>query len=84
MKYVIYHDKCTDGFGAAWVAWQKFNTSAIYLPLNHYDPIPEFSDNSEIYILDFCFSKDVLVDLAKSHKVVVLDHHQSAHKMWQS
>lgn len=80
MKYIIYHDKCTDGFGAAWVAWNFFKKDAVYLALNHYDPIPSFLPNSEIFLLDFCFSQKTLVELAQNHKITVLDHHVSAYK----
>jgi oligoribonuclease NrnB/cAMP/cGMP phosphodiesterase (DHH superfamily) len=80
MVYIIYHDKCTDGFGAAWVAWQKFQDNATYIPLNHYDPIPQFKPNSQIYLLDFCFNRQDLVKLANmGHEITVLDHHQSAY-----
>ena len=80
MKYIIYHDKCTDGFGAAWVAWSFFKEDAVYIPLNHYDPIPEFLPNSEIFLLDFCFPQKKLIELAQNHQVTVLDHHVSAYK----
>lgn len=80
MIYIIYHDKCTDGFGAAWVAWQKFKEKAVYIALNHYDPVPNFLPNSEIFLLDFCFDKPTLELLSQEHKITVLDHHQSAYK----
>lgn len=77
-KYIIYHDKCTDGFGAAWVAWKVFQENAKYIPLSHYDEIPTFEKNSEIFLLDFCFESKVLERLASDHKITVLDHHISA------
>lgn len=80
MKYIVYHDKCTDGFGAALVAWQKYQNDAQYIPLNHYDPVPHFELGSTIICLDFCFPKITLLALAQNHKVLVLDHHQSALK----
>ena len=30
---VIYHDHCTDGFGAAFAAWLKLGDDADYLPM---------------------------------------------------
>jgi hypothetical protein len=80
MIYIVYHDKCTDGFGAALVAWQKYQESAQYIPLNHYDPVPNFKPGSKIICLDFCFNKATLINLARHHEVLVLDHHQSAFK----
>jgi len=32
---VIYHDSCTDGFGAAFAAWLKFGDEANYLPMQY-------------------------------------------------
>lgn len=80
MIYIVYHDKCTDGFGAALVAWQKYKEQAQYIPLNHYDPVPQFEAGSKIICLDFCFSKSTLLSLSKNHQILVLDHHQSALK----
>lgn len=80
MVYIIYHDKCTDGFGAAWVAWQKYQDFATYIPLNHYDAIPNFKPNSKIFLLDFCFDRETLINLSKQHEITVLDHHESAYK----
>ena len=32
---IIYHDKCTDGFGAAFAAWMKFRNNAEYVPASY-------------------------------------------------
>lgn len=81
MVYVIYHDKCTDGFGAAFIAWQKFKNQATYIPLNHYDPVPVFAPKSDLILLDFCFDRKTLLNLiAQGHNILVLDHHESAYQ----
>lgn len=85
---VIYHDQCTDGFGAAFAAWLKFGEEAEYLPMN-YGKVPgdeEFLtliQGREVYILDFSLPKDMMSTLfAFAARAVWLDHHKSAFEMW--
>ena len=76
---VIYHANCPDGFGAAYAAWKKFGDTATYIPVKDHDEAPIGLRDKEIYIVDFSFKKPVLAELeANNHKVVVIDHHQSA------
>lgn len=84
---VIYHDHCTDGFGAAFAAWCKLGDSAEYLPMS-YGPVhpADFIDlvqDRDLYVLDFSFPKPIM-ELAISHaaKLVWLDHHKTAFEMW--
>jgi len=80
MRYVFYHKSCPDGFAAAWAAYQKFGTDgARYEPKAYGDPVGELEPNSEVYILDFSWPRDTLLDLAnQGHKLVLLDHHKTA------
>lgn len=80
MIYVLYHAACVDGFGAAMAAYKKFGDQATYIAVSHGNPIPVLENPSEVYILDFSYPKDVLIELSKKCKVVVLDHHVSAQK----
>ena len=77
---IIYHADCRDGFGAAYAAWKKFGEGATYVPLKSYiNTPPEGLTDKELYIVDFSFTKDVLQELVKTNKnVVVIDHHASA------
>lgn len=84
---VIYHDHCTDGFGAAFAAWCKLGDSAEYLPMS-YGPVhpADFIDlvqDRDLYVLDFSFPKPIM-ELVISHaaKLVWLDHHKTAFEMW--
>ena len=93
MNYVFYHEHCTDGFGAAFAAWLSLKDKAEYIPVS-YGKINKISDvinlpkvppdgDSEFYILDFSFPKDVMEDLFKlAKKVVWLDHHKTAFEMY--
>ena len=75
---VIYHAHCQDGFGSAFAAYRKFGNTASYLPCSDRVTPPFGLINKELYILDFSFSKPVLLDLElKNKKLVVIDHHIS-------
>ncbi len=77
--YVLYHAHCTDGTGSKFAAWSKFKTGAKYIAVNYGKPVPDMEPNSEVYILDFSYPKDVLEKLQSIHKsVTVLDHHKTA------
>lgn len=77
---IIYHDQCTDGFGAAYAAWKKFGDTATYLPLVVGATLPEGLNGKEIYIVDYSFDLPTLTSLRSQNQlVVVIDHHQSAH-----
>lgn len=76
---VIYHAHCQDGFGSAFSAYQKFGMTASYIPCSDRIVPPEGLTDKEIYILDFSYPKEVLLDLeAKNKKLVVIDHHISS------
>ena len=92
---VIYHDHCTDGFGAAFSAWQALGDTAEYLPLSYgyeYNPqdralvvggVSHCIINREVYLLDFSPLRPLVEDLINhASKVVWLDHHKSSFDMW--
>lgn len=77
--YILYHGHCYDGFGAAFAAWLRFEDEATYIPVSYGQPIPEMEKSSVVYIVDFSYPKNTLLDLMTTHhKVVVLDHHHTA------
>lgn len=80
---VIYHGKCPDGFGGAWVAWKKFGNKASYIPANHQEKQLEDLKNKEIYFIDFVYEPaEVVKKLRKQNdKVVVIDHHKTTEKI---
>jgi oligoribonuclease NrnB/cAMP/cGMP phosphodiesterase (DHH superfamily) len=79
---VVYHGNCLDGWVAAWAAWRKFGDSAEYVPTNDAgDEVPYFLsvEDREVYILDWCPSRGLLMEgTASAKSLLVLDHHQSA------
>lgn len=81
---VIYHKNCRDGVASAWVCYQKFAENAEYIAADDRKQLPDFVTNHnnvselEVYIVDFCYPKEILLTLeAKCKKLVVLDHHIS-------
>ncbi len=77
---VLYHASCTDGFGAAYAAWKKFGNTADYVPLERKSQVPNSSlfENKEVYILDYSFTKKLMLAYEQvAKKFVVVDHHRS-------
>lgn len=75
---VLYHGRCTDGWVAAWAAWRMFGDNAEYIPVRHDDGEPPDVRGRNVYILDFCYPRQVLLDLKEqASSVTVLDHHKT-------
>lgn len=81
--YVLYHDNCPDGAGAA-LAYATAKTleevnATTFIPVNYGKPPPDIEPGSEVYILDFSYPRPVLEAIhAKCRKLLVLDHHATA------
>jgi nanoRNase/pAp phosphatase (c-di-AMP/oligoRNAs hydrolase) len=76
---VIYHADCPDGIGAAWAAWRALGDAPTYIPLKHDDPVPyDELRGRRVIVLDFSFSRDVMLALQEQCDIVVVDHHSSA------
>lgn len=78
---VVYHDKCMDGFTAAWAVWKRFGDGPLYVARN-YGMDPDLDCRGKhILIVDFSFKADVLARLVANDgaaSVVILDHHKTA------
>lgn len=73
---ILYHANCPDGFGAAYAAWKKYGDTAHYEAVSYGNPAPHHLENKEVYVLDFSYPKEILLELEnKVAKLVVLDHH---------
>lgn len=70
-----------DGSASKFAAYLIFGSRAKYIDVQYREPMPEIEDGSEVYILDFSYSRDQLEALnARVNKLVVLDHHKTAQK----
>lgn len=80
MIYVFFHKNCMDGAGARYAAFCEFGDTAIYQEVQYGDPFPEYDyqKEDEIYILDFSFSREVLIEMSNVCKLKVIDHHDTA------
>ena len=87
--YVLYHDHCPDGFGAAWafhntLGCQECGKPVTYLPQSYGHKMPHMEPGSQLYILDFSYPRETVLELQRVHQsVVLLDHHQTAAKELQ-
>lgn len=77
-RFILFHANCPDGFGAAWAAWKRFGDQARYLPVKHGEAPPDMPAGAEVYIIDYAYPRQILLELAKTHTVKVLDHHKTA------
>lgn len=82
-QFVIYHAKCSDGFGAAWSAYQVYSDSIKYYAGIYGKPPPNV-ENMDVFLLDFCYPKDVMLALInQANSVTILDHHLIAQQTIQ-
>lgn len=87
---VFYHANCTDGFGAAFIAWTVFKNDAEYIPIKYgtINSIDDFDllgkiEGREVFILDFSFPKEVMERIFNTAEHTTwLDHHKTAFEMW--
>lgn len=77
--YILYHANCTDGAGAALAAYLKFGGTAEYIPVQYGRPYPEMAPGSLVYLVDFSYPEQQLLEIAdRAAQVVVIDHHKTA------
>lgn len=77
---IIYHANCMDGFTAMWCANLYFNGNIEVVPArNGHDDRPESVAGRDVYIVDYSFPRDWLIEMnEQANSLVVLDHHKSA------
>lgn len=75
---ILYHAKCSDGFGGAWSAWKKFGSRADYIPVKHNFLPPAGLKDKEIYMIDFTYPRQITEKLMRENtRVTSIDHHIS-------
>ena len=75
---VIYHAGCRDGWAAAFVAHAYYHGAADFFAAYYGQEPPPVTHGQRVFLLDFCYKRDVLVALAKRCDLAVLDHHKTA------
>jgi hypothetical protein len=75
---IIHHANCPDGFGSAWLLAQHLDGNPTIIAASYGDAPPDV-DGDDVYVLDFCYEPDDLLELARrSRRLMILDHHQTA------
>lgn len=75
---VLYHANCYDGFGAAWVLWQRFGDMATYIPYKYDSPLPILPITSKIIFADvMCKQEDFLAMNTEGYDIFIIDHHKT-------
>lgn len=76
----IYHVNCLDGIVSAWVAWKYFNGNVELIPAQYGDKVPKGLERANVYVVDFSYPLEQMIELASSCNLVVLDHHDTAER----
>ena len=79
-KLILFHDRCFDGLGAAWVARQHLDWASADLVAVNYGPEPHPDvGGCDVLIVDFSYPRDILVGMAQQVRSLhVYDHHKTA------
>ena len=87
MEYVIYHKDCNDGFGAAWCFYQNYKerqelNQVEFIPAMYGSQPPEkITKGDLLYIVDFSYPKEVLLDICRRGVgICLLDHHKTSYE----
>lgn len=84
MIKILYHGGCPDGFGSAYAAWKKFGSGEHieYIGCSYgSDILPDIQEGDKVYIFDFSFEREILLEWADIAATLVLeDHHISAQR----
>ena len=83
MKVLILHDTDPDGMLSAVLVGENCQHSdkIIYCPALRYQdpPLSMMDKDTSVYIVDFCYSREETIEMAKRAKhVTILDHHKTA------
>lgn len=78
----IYHANCADGFASAWVVNRSLSQTgrAVELLAANYDDLPPDNiDDADVYIVDFSYSREVMLAMSeRTASLTIIDHHKSA------
>lgn len=85
MNYCIFHANCLDGLASAVLVGRYLRGEEIeFIPAHYDDPFPEHINGGTVYIVDFSYPPEVLMEsIHKIDKLVMIDHHASAERNYQ-
>lgn len=74
----FYHHNCFDGIASAWVAKRAIPDVEL-VPAVYGMDVPELGAGDNVYIVDFSFPRDIMIDINQRVAMLrVLDHHKTA------
>lgn len=80
-SFVIYHDNCTDGSAAAYIAWVCLDGDTQFFAASRDKDPPLLNQlyNCDVYFLDFVYPRWIMEEIKKvARKIIILDHHLTA------
>jgi oligoribonuclease NrnB/cAMP/cGMP phosphodiesterase (DHH superfamily) len=78
LKHIIYHSSCSDGTTSAWVVKKHWPDADLHPKRANSEP-PEFGPGDDVIIVDFSYSREVLINLhSKVNSLLLIDHHKTA------
>ena len=81
MKTTVLYHADADGFASAFAIWLKLGDTAIYIPVQYSQPVPEIPAGTDrLFIVDFSYKREICEELSKKYQLLILDHHKTAQK----
>ncbi|MNE12204.1 hypothetical protein D3C80_1049880 [compost metagenome] len=77
---VLYHRGCNDGIAAAWATREVLKDTAIYLPYQYGERLPDAVAGSHLILVDLSLTVEQLSAIWPSQvkSVMIIDHHKTA------
>lgn len=78
---VIYHGGCPDGIASAVICQERYSLNTNNFIAAYHNNQAELPDctNKVVYLLDFCFPKQQMMNIINSaKKIIILDHHKTS------
>lgn len=73
-QVIIYPEFRADGLGSAWAAWEFLGDGAYYKSYRYNDPMPQFENDAEVFVLGCGTPLRILYEAAgKAERIVVIE-----------
>ena len=85
---ILYHRDCADGMMSAYLLYRLYKSQGlrnqcVFKSVNYKEALPVVDPTDLLWIVDFSFSPEDMVELSKkADRIIMLDHHESAAGMW--
>ena len=79
----LYHGVDIDGYLSAAIVKNYVGDDIEMIPMSHGQKTPDLTDYSTIYIVDFCLSREEMLQLNSTKNLIWIDHHTSSLELMQ-